>query len=681
MKRRVTALFLVMTMFLTMTVTAMSENPFIDTDIRITNTGYADDDIVVNIMNPIPDELLQSPPVVVAGYEMEAGKDSVNPFTGDFSLDTSGDKAVARYKNGSVAVLHLDGTFEGVGYDGSRVVSNPITGLFEKELGDGTKISYVAGNDLTVRKPDGDKVTVKPDGKTTIERRNGLVSEHGSDGKITGMGLSGSNERIDMRKNADNKYTGGSISGQDGMSLEVKTDGSFSFTDSSDTTYHVSNNAGKMEAEVNSKDSFSIKADDDSLTITPNGGKEYRYEFDDKGIATVPLDNGGSVSFSRDDDGFDLIDPDGFNCSIDENGRLTTASGDGSEFALRVNPDGTIESGRFRLDENGELVEVNPDGSGTYEEDGKKLEFSVEGGLDADDFDWFQDFDEQFLSENEGNEEAGKDVEGNDVEGNDAEENDEEEESNPLNTPLNPDEWDGDIEPLKLSLRIFSLGGYFSLADNFRRHELPPQNNTITVDKKGNVEIFMPGFDFKDVSDSTKDHPDYQTGNSSSVTLKGRIRRSYRIVKDQKSIYCIEGIITGKAYYSFDYEEYEYNSYLDSYYKDRYDRYDLDVMPFDAEQDVSSMFTIYYFSPEDTYQASIYMIGPKRGQEFKAGYRAEDFQAIPDSSQDEYEPYFEDDGIEGVDLFDGNSVEDFLPMYLDGGTVDRDIWYDLTGDN
>ncbi len=672
MKRRLIALFLVMIMFLTMTVTAMSENPFIDTDIRISNTAYSDDDVVVNIMNPIPDDLLNSPPVFVAGYEMEAGANSVNPFTGDFSLETSGDMAIARYKNGSVAVLHLDGTFEGVGYDGSRVVSNPATGVIHKELEDGTKISYQAGADLTVREPDGDTVTVKPDGKTTVERRNGLVSEHGRDGKIEEMGISGSSERISMRKDTGNKYIGGSITGQDGTSLEVKSDGSFSYTDSSNTTYHVSNDNGKMKAEVDSKGGFSIKADSDSLTITPNGGKEYQYEFDDNGIATVPLDNGGSVSFSRDDDGFDLIDPDGFNCSIDKNGRLTGASGDGSEFALRVNPDGSIESGKFRLDENGELVEVNPDGSGTYEQGGKRFEFSIEGGLDADDFDWFQDVDEGFLSENTGNEDEGNEDEGNKEEG---------EETNILNDPLNPDEWDGEIEPLSLTLRIFSMGSYFSLADEFSEHELPPQNNTIKVDKKGNVEIFMPGFDFKDIDISSKKHPDYETGNSSSVTLKGRITRSYRIVNDQRAIYCLDGIITEKAHYSFDYEEYEYNSYLDDYYKDKYNRYDFDVMPSDAGQDFSSSFTIYYFSPENTYQASIHMIGQKTGQEFHAGYRAEDFQAIPDSSQDEYEPYFEEDGVDGVYLFEGNSVEDFLPMYLDGGKIDRDIWYDITGDN
>ncbi len=664
MKRRLIALFLVMTMFLAMTVTAMSENPFADSDVCITNTGYADGDVVVNIYDPVPDELLQSPPVVVGGYEMESGKDSFNPFTGDFDLDSSGDRAIARYKNGSVAVLYNDGTFEGVGFDGSRVVSNPITGVYEKELGDGTKISYKAGDDLTVKKPDGDKVTVKPDGRTTIERRNGLISEHDVNGKLTGLGISGSSDSIDMHRTVDYDYYGGSITGPNGTSLEVETDGSFSYTDSNDITYHVSNNDGKMKAEVDNKDGFSIKADSDSLTIIPSSGKEYRYEFDDKGIATVPLDNGGSVNFSRDDDGFDLIDPDGFNCSIDENGRLTDASGDGSEFALRVNPDGTIESGKFRLDENGELVEVNPDGSGKYEEDGKKFEFSIEGGLDADDFDWFQDFDEEFLSDN-----------GTD-------DDDDDDDSGKENGSTNLDEWDGEIEPLSLRLRVFSIGDYFWLSNNFVEHEIPPKNTSLTMDKDGNVEIFFPGLDYKVITSSSQDHPDYEVGDHRSVTLKGKLQRSYRMINDQNAIYCLEGVITQKAHYSYDWEEYEYLYSLEEYYKDRGDSYDLDVEPYKEGKDINSSFTIYYFTNTDSYQVQVVMTGYEQGKTFKAGYTTtEDFRTVPDHSQDVYEPYSDADGIEIIDLFDGETAEDFQPMYLDGGRVDRDIHYDVTGDN
>ncbi len=659
MKRRITALFLVMAMFLTMTVTAKSVNPFADTDICITNTGYADGDVVVNIDHPVPDELM-SPAVVVPGYEMEAGKDSFNPFTGQYDLDISNGRAVARYKNGSVAVLYTDGTFEGVGYDGSRVVSNPVTGLYEKELGDGTKISYQAGDDLTVKKPDGDTVTVKPDGNTTIERRNGLVSEHGSDGKITGMGLSGSSERIDMQKNDKNEYPGGSITGGDGSSLNVKSDGSFTYKDSDDTTYYVKNNAGKMEAEVDTKDSFSIKADSDSLTITPNGGDEYRYEFDDNGIATVPLNNGGNVGFCRDNDGFTLIDPDGFNCTIDEDGRLTDASGDGSEFALRVNPDGSIESGKFKLDENGNLVELNPDGSGTYVENGKRFVFSIEGGFDADDFDWFQEADEEFLSENE---------------------KDDEEEPSALNDSLNLDEWDGEIEPLKLTLRVFDIGDFFSLANEFYEHETtPPLNTSFTMDKKGNVWIEFPGFDYKDIT-SKDEYPDYQIGSHSAVSLRGKLRRSYRIVNDENAIYCLEGVITNKTHYSYDWEEYEYLYSREQYYKNRGYSYDLDVLPYDAEKDIESSFTVYYFTNTDSYQVQVVMTGPESGKDFEAGYAYEDYKKVPDPSQDVYEPFSSEDGIDIIQLFDGNTLEDFQPMYLNNSRVDRDIWYDVTGDN
>lgn len=664
MKEQLIRISAVIILFLSVSFTVLA-NPFADdvVVVNIKDAPYAED-VRLTIADPVPDEMLNTPPVCVAGYEMDAGRLQANPFTGDFVLESDGSRSIAKYKNGSVAVLHHDGTFVGVGYDGCRVTSNPLTGHYEKVYEDGTTVTYEPGKDLMVEKPDGDIITVKPDGNTTVVRSNGLISEHDSNGNITGIGISGSDERIDMQPSDGGGYVGGEIGGSEGKHLKVDSDGSFTYRDEDNTTYHISNNNGNMEAEADRPGDFGLKVDNDALTLVQNGEK-YRFDFDENGIATIPLSEGGSVKYNRDDDGFTFTtESEDFDFSFDENGNLVEADDDGFHLALRVNPDGSITSGKFKKDENGELVEINEDGSGTYEKDGGKLEVGPEGAVKSSGFDWFDDFDDPK------EEETGKEKS---------------ESPGPVNDEWKNYDLESEIEPLNIHLRLYytSSGSKIDLDDQDFENIDTPLNVSVVVTKDGDAEIFLPAYEYQSEVLHHRAEEPYIKGNHAQLSLKGKIQHTYRIMDGGNATYVEEGVITQKAHYVGGYEKYCLDDDTGEYFKALQFDFDMDVDPCESLHDGGSYFKIYYFTDKNMYQLDMMLCGNSNEYDYYKSYHYDysSHHNVYEPEKDTYRSYIDEYETLFIDAFDGNDPSDFggNPEGGHNTVIDRELWYGISG--
>ncbi len=652
MKNRVLGIAAIAVMAAFMSFTAYARPNMLDgVSITISDVPYSNDDITVDEEDPIPDELYNTPSVEVPGYEYPSGEESENLFSGKCVVYVKDDMSVAKYENGSVGVLYDDGTFEGVGADGSRVWSDPKTGEFKKETEDGTTLSYVAGGELKITEPDGDTITVEPGGDTTVERDNGLISKHDSDGKIVSLGLEGSgNIWIDMTQTENGSVEGGHIEGRDGISLDVSEDRSFTFKDENESVFHIDSSLEHMKAQVNDADGFSLKADEAGLTISPTGNGEHFYEFNEEGVASIPVKGGGSIDFSRDSDAFSyLSESDDFNFVIDKNGNLVEADDENEHFSLRVNPDGSIISGQFKLDDKGDLVEVKEDGSGTREKDGGRLVVTETKEVESEGFDWFKEPD---LTQPE----------------------DEEDEENEIFWQAK--DWDGEIEPLKLQLSLFCDDGCkYDVDNDHLDQEVKPRNTWVEVDKKGNVNVYLAGFEYKakclNLFTGRPTDDEYERGSRGEVRLKGKIVKTYKMVSENDVIYCQYGIINQKEHYSGEWEEWSYynpfnsegnyitdenGDYVKEPYKKQAQNFEMDILPYDKDTGMETEFEIFYFPKDDSYQVYMDLWGKKTGYDFYAGV---DNLHIPDSSRDEYDNFTDEEELIWVWLFDGYKASDW----------------------
>ena len=674
MRNRLLGIAAIAVMAAGMSFTAYARpNQFEGFNITLSDVPYSDQDIIVNTDEPIPDELYNTPSVDVPGFEYPSGEESENIFSGKCVVYVNDDMSVAKYENGSVGVLYDDGTFEGVGADGSIVWSDPKTGEFKKETEDGTQISYVAGGELKITEPDGDTIKVAPGGDTTIERGNGLISKHDSDGKIVSLGLEGSgNMWIDMTQTEKGSVEGGYIEGRDGISLEVSEDRSFTFKDENDSVFHIDSSLEHVKAQVNGADGFSLKADEEGLTISPKGNGEHFYEFNEEGVASIPVKGGGSIDFFRDSDAFSyLSDSDDFNFVIDKKGNLVEADDGNEHFSLKVKADGSIISGQYKLDDQRETVELKEDGSGTREKDGGRLVVSETKEVVSEGFDWFKEPD---LTQPE-------------------EQDDEEEESLLL---WQDKKWDGEIEPLKLQLSLYYDGACnYSVHNRQLDQEIKPRNTWVEVDKKGNVSIYLAGFQYKSMDKNTTtgnvSDIEYERGSRGEVRLKGKIVKTYKLVNSNDVIYCQYGIITQKSHLSGEWEDWGFyyardpdnRTYLEDEegnmvkepYKVKALNYELDVLPYDKDDDIESEFTIYYSTKDDSYQVDLVLYGKKTGYDFFAGF--DNSESVPDSSRDEYENFTDEDDWAYFELCDGDEPSDWKDDLesATGYEIKDEIWY------
>lgn len=563
--------------------------------------------VEVSINNPIPMELLDTPESNVEGYEFDEDILDKNDdiFSGDKTVTSDDSMIVAEYDNGSVAILHDDGTYEGIGADGTRIMCDPKEGKVQEKLPDGTFIENEAGGNLTVTRPDGDTIIVEPDGDTIIERDNGLITEHDADGSIRSLGIDGSEERISIDE-------GGVIESDEGMRLEVDGD-SVTFTDSEDNTITIMDSDGEMEIEAEISNDYSIKADDESLTIIPPNGDEYEYLFDDLGRAIIERDSGGETVYDRFDDGFRDTSDDDFNMIIDENGRLTKLDDPDEDvhFVLRSNPDGSIISGQFKKDEYGELVEVKEDGSGTLEKNGDRITVDPDGEVETDgrDFEeWFSDVYGKPIEsvKPDGSKEDGTiiDINGNGDQNRDDNKNqnvDQEEKQKPEET--------GEFETLDLNLAVYYDGASrFWDAPGFDHETKPGRNSNVYVDTNGNVKFTLPGYEYKSYYRISEDdggsHGENRRGSREDLTLKGRITRTYTAKKDGETVYFSEGVLSEPAIWSGESDDYGgYNP--ETHMLIRMAGYDFVL---DAEPEKCT-FRIAYFTSNECYEVGIVLKG------------------------------------------------------------------------
>ncbi|MCR4596958.1 MAG: hypothetical protein K5673_09265 [Lachnospiraceae bacterium] len=618
MKKRTLQALLVFSVSFVMLSGAASANPFTDDPIEVTESV----------------ESVETPMIRIDDLQDEG---QANPFSGEIkSLTPRSDGTTdAVYSNGSVATLYSDGSFEGFDISGNRYYFSP-GGKITKVTSGGDVKTKESNGDVTQKKADGSKVTKHSDGSTTKQSSGGLVTEYDSNGKVTSYGTSGSSERI------SSSGGGGTVTGSDGTSLTVNGDGSFSFTDNKGTTYDIKDNGGKMSADISTSRGNWVSADETGITVAPKDSDPVYSDFTEE-KAWFVFGNDSFVSLDQFGMGFELLDQGGGNAiTVNESGKLEQMFSEGL-FNLNAtyDSDGSLIEGSFNDERTGEKAEKKTDGSGSFDDGrGHTVDTDPYGNTSVGGFQIREDDDDDTTEETDWSDE-------------------------PEQLWDNVD-WSGEIEPLNIHLALYGIGGgsQFNYGDDSLEQPCAPHNVSVTVNKEGEVEIFLPGFSYEA---HEKKYDDYDEGNQSELTMKGRIVKTYLLMNGSEPVYCQEGIIEKATHFSGVYER--YGTYLDwdtedwVPYKEKVENYDLDIYPYGDEHDSISSFTIYYYTSTDSYQVEIFVDGQEHGSNFHAYYDHDNHCLDP--SRDTYEPFWEDAGGMSIELFSGDDPGDWRKLEYD----------------
>lgn len=147
-----------------------------------------------------------------------------DPFEGEHTTKENPDGSKTYiFKNGSVATEYPDGSQEGVDYNGNKHYKDKDENI-TTILPDGTSYTDHADGKKSFSEPDGKTTYINPDMSSYETYKNtGIIKEYDSEGKYTGIGFYGSEERLHVDEYGD--LEDGKINGPDGRSLEIKHDG------------------------------------------------------------------------------------------------------------------------------------------------------------------------------------------------------------------------------------------------------------------------------------------------------------------------------------------------------------------------------------------------------------------------------------------------------------------------
>ena len=361
-----------------------------------------------------------SPVFVSAANEAEAASTPKDAFEGDYTEFKGNDGSVTRvFDNGSVSTKNTDGSVTAVDYKGNQY-SEDKDGNATIRTTDGYVATEYADGRQSLTEPSGKTTTINTDGSFSESFGIGLTLDYNADGGLAGIGITGSDKRIDADENGNCKN--GEIKGPGGSKLTI-TDNGIKFVNADGTEYDHSDTGDKGSSTIKWKNGTEAKSEtavrwngdekteDTDYTITDVNGNRcdfntsITYDSDGKPKSsnnnvvqltgadgtTLWMDNNSKAVQYSDKNGNKLItDPNGnvteykfgknsWNVTYDGNGNVTSADITYSDGAKMVqNPDGTTT---FTLPDG---TEYKSDGSGNVYKDGEQIKKDGEwvGGYD-----------------------------------------------------------------------------------------------------------------------------------------------------------------------------------------------------------------------------------------------------------------------------------------------------------
>ncbi len=289
------------------------------------------------------------------------------------------------FDNGSVITTFSDGSREGVDYNGNQHVKSK-DGTYSIRGTDGTTATEYTDGRMSVAETNGKTTTFNKDGSFSESYPIGLTRDYDSEGGLTGIGFTGSKERIGTDE--DGYYLNGEITGPNGQHLKI-TDDSMEFTNTEGTEYKRSDSGNMETVSINWKDGSHCestttttwdngkKTENTDFSLTENNGNRWdsnvNVSYDSDGNPTYLNNNvtqvtgadGSTLWMDNNSKAIEYNGNDGSKFIVDHNGNLLENKTDEVDFKATYNEDGSLRSADIQWADGAHQVQ-NPNGTGSF---------------------------------------------------------------------------------------------------------------------------------------------------------------------------------------------------------------------------------------------------------------------------------------------------------------------------
>ena len=324
------------------------------------------------------------------------------------------------FDNGSVITTFSDGSKEGVDYNGNQHVKSK-DGTYSIRGTDGTTATEYTDGRMSVAETNGKTTTFNKDGSFSESYPIGLTRDYDSEGGLTGIGFTGSKERIGTDE--DGYYLNGEITGPNGQHLKI-TDDNMEFTNAEGTEYKHNDSGNTKTMSIVWKDGSHCestttttwnnekKTENTDFTLTENNGNRWdanvNVSYDSDGnpatlnnnVTQVTGADGSTLWMDNNSKAVEYRNPNnGSTFIVDKDGNLLENKTDEVDYKATYNEDGSLRSadiqwadgarqtqnsngtGSFTLPDG---TKYTTDGSGSVWKDGEQIKKNGEWLIDID---------------------------------------------------------------------------------------------------------------------------------------------------------------------------------------------------------------------------------------------------------------------------------------------------------
>ncbi|MBR0231538.1 MAG: hypothetical protein IJQ53_04870 [Clostridia bacterium] len=323
-------------------------------------------------------------------------------FDGGYTEYKGSDGSVTRvFDNGSVSTKNKDGSVHAVDYKGNTYSENTdgsstirtTDGFVATEYNDGRK---------SLTEPNGKTTTVNSDGSFSESYGVGLTLDYDADGGLTGVGITGSDERIGTDENG--YYKNGVIIGPNGSMLTV-TDEGMRFVNKDGTVYDHTDLGNKQTTSIEWKDGSHCtsettvswngneKTENTDFSLTDANGEQWnanvQTSFDENGepkyiknnVVQWTSSDGSSLWMDNNSEAMNFRGKDGTVMVVDSSGNLTEYKDSNTVWNVKYDENGNVESADITFSDGAKMIK-NADGTASFTlPDGTKYESDSDGNV------------------------------------------------------------------------------------------------------------------------------------------------------------------------------------------------------------------------------------------------------------------------------------------------------------
>ena len=326
-------------------------------------------------------------------------------FDGDYTEFKGKDGSVTRvFDNGSVSTKNKDGSVTAVDYKGNQYSEDKDGNTTIRTTNGYVATEYKDGRQ-SLTEPNGKTTTVNKDGSFSESYGIGLTLDYNADGDLTGIGITGSDERIGTDENGC--YKNGEITCPDGSKLTI-TDEDMRFVNKEGTVYEHTDAGNKQTMSVKWKDGSHCKAettvswDGDKKTentdfsLTEANGDQWNSNvntsFDADGNPEYVNNNvvqwtgadGSTLWMDNNSKAMNFSGKDGTVMVVDSNGNLTEYKDSKNSWNVTYDENGNVTSADITYSDGAKMIK-SADGTTAFTlPDGTKYESDADGNVYKD---------------------------------------------------------------------------------------------------------------------------------------------------------------------------------------------------------------------------------------------------------------------------------------------------------